>query len=90
MFGAMSHSDALERFRHEVLALLRTRAAVSQRQLDIFVNGQVADQVETLEDKADLTITNAGAIGEGEIRYFVTFERITSVGRRIEQPQDRQ
>jgi hypothetical protein len=37
--------------------------AIGQRQLDVLEHGQVADQVEGLEDEADLAVADAGALG---------------------------
>ena len=51
---AMAHADALERVSHALLALGGIHAAIGQRQLDVFINRQVADQVETLEDETRL------------------------------------
>ena len=39
-------------------------AAVGQRQLDVLVDGEVADQVERLEDEADLAVADARPLGE--------------------------
>ena len=35
-------------------------AAIGERQLDVLVDGQIADQVERLEDEADLPVANCG------------------------------
>ena len=44
MFGAMAHSDAFERVCNCALAIARAHPAISQRQLDIFINGEIANQ----------------------------------------------
>jgi putative ABC transport system ATP-binding protein len=53
---------ALERVGHPLLALRRRHASIGERQLDILVHRQIADQVERLEDEADLPISNACAL----------------------------
>ena len=64
MFGAMSHADALERFGDELFSLACSHSAIGQRQFDVFVNGQVTDQIEALEDEADLAVANPRALGK--------------------------
>ena len=55
---------------HPALALGPGHAvAIGERQLDILVYGEVADQVETLEDEADLAVANARAVAEIQIRH---------------------
>ena len=65
---AVRHADALEHFLHALFALGRRHAAIGQRQLDVFIHREVADQVERLEDEADFAIADARAIGERKIR----------------------
>ena len=79
MFRAMRHADALERFVHECFALARAHAAIGQRQFDVLVNGQVADEVEALENETDLAIADARALRKGEVRDLASFERIAAV-----------
>ena len=79
----MRHTDALQRFTHIFFALGCAEATVRQRQLDIFVHVQIADQVETLKDESDLSIANACAIREGKIGDFGAFERVAPVRRVI-------
>ena len=61
---AVRHADLLERLLDALLALVRGHAAVGQRQLDVLVDREVADQVEALEDEADLAVADARALGE--------------------------
>src|SRR5271168_2781493 len=62
---AVGHADAFEGVLDLLLALGGARAAIGQRQLDVFVDGEVADEVERLEDEADLAIADAGALADG-------------------------
>ena len=65
----MRHADAFERFDHALAALgLGHAVAVGQRQLDVLEHGQVADQVEGLEDEADLAVADARALGRADVR----------------------
>src|SRR6266852_2019097 len=63
----VGHADALERILHFLLALAGAGAAIGERQLYVFVNGEVADQVEGLENEANLAIANARALADGEL-----------------------
>src|SRR5687768_18545620 len=54
VLGAVRHADLLERSHHPVLALGRLHAAVGERQLDVLVDVEIADQIEALEDEPDL------------------------------------
>ena len=84
------HADALERFVHEGFAFARGHPAIGQRQLDVLVNGQVADEIEALENEADLAIADAGALREGEVRDLTALERVAAVRWRVEQAEDRE
>src|SRR5436309_2402539 len=64
MFGPMAHPDAFERLCNCALAITRAHPALSQRQLHTFINGEIANQIETLENETDLAIANTGALRE--------------------------
>ena len=49
-----------------LLALGLPHAAIGERQLDVLVDGEVADQVEALEDETDLAVSHARAVGHRE------------------------
>ena len=63
---------------------------VGERQLDVFVNREIADQIEALEDEADLLVADARPLGEIQVLRRVAVQRIAAAGGRIEQPDDRQ
>src|SRR6267143_2894467 len=67
VLGPVKHADALERSHDSRFALVRAQSAICQRQLDVFVNGQIADQIKTLENETDLAIANARPIGERQV-----------------------
>ena len=78
---AVRHADPLERLLHALLALLGGHAAVGERQLDVLVHREVADQVERLEDEADLPVADARPLGEGEVGHLLAVEQyLPSVG----------
>ena len=64
----MRHADLLERLVDPLLALGGRHAAVGQRQLDVLEDREVADEVEALEDEADLAVADARPLGEAELR----------------------
>ncbi len=67
---------------------LAPHPAIGQRQLDVFENGEVADQVKALEDEADLAIADAGAIRKRKIRDLGSLERIAAARWCVEQAKD--
>ena len=58
MLCAMGHADALERFSDALLSFAGIHPAIGQRQLDVFIDRQIADQIEALEDESDFAIAN--------------------------------
>src|ERR1051325_4820698 len=86
----MRHADALECVGDALLALGRAHAAIRQRQLDVLVDGQVADEIEALKDKADFAVPDARALGQRKILDRVLVENVLAVSRRIEQPENRE
>ncbi len=86
----MRHPDPLERRLHPPPALLGRQAAVGERQLDVLVHREVADQIEGLEDESDLPVADPRALGRGEPRYRLAVERVAALGRRVEQPENRE
>ena len=72
------------------LSLRRRHAAIGQRQLDVFENGEITDEVEALKDETDLAIANARAFRKRKVRDFAAFERVAAIRRRVEQAEDRE
>jgi hypothetical protein len=58
----MSHTHALKRFRNALFSVAGAHTAIRQRQLNVFVNRQIADQIEALKNEADFAIANARPI----------------------------
>src|SRR5207248_8799487 len=53
----------------------------------VLVNREVADQVERLEDEADLTIADAGTLRRRELRHRLAGEVVLTICWRVEQPK---
>src|SRR6185369_141924 len=86
----MRHTNALECVSDALLSLGRAHPAISQRQLDVLVNGQVADQIEALKDESDFAVSDSGAFGKRKILNRVLVEDVLAIGRRVEQAEDRE
>src|SRR4030095_4433230 len=72
MFCTMRHANALQGFGHKGFALAARHSSVGERQFDVLKNGEVADQIKTLENKTYLAIANASAVGKRKIGNFVS------------------
>jgi len=87
---AMQHADALERRFDALLAVRGRQFAIRQRQVDVLGDGQVADQVEGLEDEADLAVANARALRRRKRLDRVAGEHVPAGRRRVEEAEDRE
>src|SRR2546422_4021960 len=87
---AVRHAPPLERRLRPLLTLGAGHAAVGERQLDVFVHRQVANQIERLEDEPDPPIPYSGPLGSGEVRNRSVFEQVGPLRRRVEQAEQRQ
>jgi len=84
------HPYAPQRLADALLPLHGSHAAVGQRKLDVFKHGQVADQVEALEDEPDLAIPRPGSGRGVEVRDLTAVERVRSFRWGVEQSEDGQ
>src|SRR5262249_14536655 len=75
---------------HTLTTFLRTHPAIGERQLDILEHGEVADQVEALEDEADLPIADAGTFGGAQLPDRSPVEVVRALGWRVEETQNRE
>src|SRR5262245_35865301 len=82
---AVRHAHALERLADPAPPLHRRHAAVRERQLDVLVYRQVADQVEALEDEPDLAVADPRPLGETQALDRLAVEPVLAVGRGVEQ-----
>src|ERR1022692_2796435 len=86
---AVRHAFSLELLHHPHLAISGWHSlAVSQRQLYIFVNRQIANQIETLEDKPNFLIADARALGKIEAFDRLTIQAIAPAGWSVQQTDD--
>jgi hypothetical protein len=84
------HADALEGFLDAFPALRRRHAAIGQGQLHVLEDGEVADQVEALEDEPDVAVADARAPAEIKILNGLARDGVGPTGRRVEQAEDGQ
>ena len=87
MVHTLIQSHASQRFLGDLSPLLATHTSVYQRQLHILHSGQGGDQVEPLEDKADLLIADHAHLVVGQILYQVAVDVIFPAGGYIQQTQ---
>jgi len=88
---AVGHADALQRFVHACAPFGRAdAAAIGERQLHVFLHGEIADQVEGLEDEADLGIADARACGRRQRGDVMAVEHVAAGAGAVEQAEDRQ
>ena len=62
VLDAVRHSDALQCVVHPLLAFGRGHPAIGQRQLHVFVDGEIANQIERLENESDLPVADTRAL----------------------------
>src|SRR5690349_17313133 len=85
----MGHADSFERFSRALLAFGRAHAAIGQRQFDVFVNVEIADQVEALEYETDFAVADARTLGKRKILDRMVIQDVLAGARRIQQAEDR-
>lgn len=88
MIDAMGHPDFFEGGLCGGTAFRDWHAAIGEGQFDVLVDGEVADQVEALEDEADFAVSDAGALGEIEVSDGLAVEGVGAAGRGVEQTED--
>src|SRR5438045_9481161 len=86
----MRHANFLEGFVHALFTLSSAHLAIGERQLDVFVDCEIADEVEALEDEADLLIADARAIREVEALHRLVVQYEGAISGSVEQSNDRQ
>ena len=80
----------MDTFDDALAALARFHAAVRERQLDVLEDGEVADEVEALEDEADVLVPHDGALVGVEAVGVAAAQPVAPRGRGVEEPQDRE
>jgi hypothetical protein len=89
VFRAMRHADSFECFGGAFLSISRAHAAIRQRQFNVFVNGEIADEVEALKDETDFAVADAGAFRQRQIGDRLAAEQVAALRRRVEQAENR-
>jgi hypothetical protein len=87
---AVRHANSLERRLHPLLPLRRRHPPIGQRQLHVLVDREVADQVERLEDEADLTVPDPRPLRRAQVGHVLVVQIIRAGAGRIQQPQQRE
>ena len=64
-----------------------THAAIGQRQLDVLKHGEVANEIEALENEPDLSLRIARALAKARFGHRLIVERVGASRGRIEQPE---
>jgi hypothetical protein len=83
VFIGLEHADAFEGVLHALFPFGGGQAPIGKGEFDVFVYGEIADQVEGL--KAD-----AGAFGQIERLHRGTVELLGFAGVGVEQTKDRE
>ncbi|MDF3052464.1 MAG: hypothetical protein K0S19_569 [Geminicoccaceae bacterium] len=84
----VGHPDPFQGRLHSALPVFSGKPPIRERQLDVLVNGEIADQVEGLENESDLAIPNPGPLRWREPGDRLLVERVDAIGGRVEQAQD--
>ena len=85
---ARAETHLLQRRFDAALALGGGKTPVAQRHVDVVEEVQVGNQIETLEDKADLLIAQARALVVGQAADLLAVEHVLTTARRLEQTGD--
>ena len=80
----------LQRVADPLPALGRGHAAVGERQFDVLVDREIADQIEGLEDESDLPVPDPGPLRRGQTFHRMPRQGVGPGARRIEEPEDRE
>jgi hypothetical protein len=82
------HLHALERFVDSRAPLRARQSPINQGQLHVFPDAQLAEQVERLEDEADLPIAEARPSAAIERANVHAVQSVSARGRLLQQAQD--
>src|SRR4029077_1192858 len=88
MVGAFGEPDEPERLERASPALPLVEAGVERGQLRVFKRGGAGGKIESLENKPDLAIPNAGQLPFVEPGHVNAFEQVTTGARFIEAAED--
>lgn len=85
---AVGEADALERLEGALAALVGVHARVEKRQLDVLPDRRARQEVEGLEDEAELLIADARQCLRGHRGHVFAVEPVAALRRRVEAAED--
>src|SRR6185437_11751154 len=77
VLGAVHEAQQLEHFTYASATLPRSDLQVTKGQLHVLKDRQVIDEVEALEDKADVALADLGKPRLRRLRYVGTGDHVT-------------
>ena len=80
VFCPVRHPHLLQGFVDPLLALDAGHPTVCQRQFDVLVYGEIADQVESLEDETDLPVADVGSLRRRQSHRRFTVQQVRALG----------
>ncbi len=84
----VGHADPLQGLLHALAPLGPFQVAVGQRQLHVFEDLEIADEVEVLEDESYLPVSQVGPLSEREARNRVSVEVVFPGRGSVQQSHD--
>jgi len=85
---AVAEGDLVEGREGLLLPLRAGDAGIEEGQLDVAEERGLGEQVEGLEDEADLLVPDRGELEAGELRDVLPFQAVGAVGRCVEAAED--
>src|SRR6478752_947335 len=86
---AVRHSDTFKRLHDAPLAISRRHLLpISKREFYVFVNCEIANQVEALENETNFLVANARPRAKVEILHRLAVQLILAAGWGVKQPND--
>src|SRR3546814_4168737 len=86
--GAVADADLVHHLVGAALALAGGDVVIQQRQLDILTDRQFVDEVEALEDEAEILLATIGQLRLGKAGHFLAVEDVGAARRAIEHADD--
>src|SRR6185503_17664288 len=88
MLGAIGQSDAIERRTGALSPLVAVDPGVEQRELGVFQDRGAREEVEGLENEAELQVADLRELARGEGGDVFAVEPVFALGGRIEASED--
>ena len=81
VLGAMPHVHTAQHLLHSLFALSRRDIQVGQRQLHVLIDVQLVDQVEALEDEANLSLADGIALLLAQVGHLLSHQAVGATRR---------